>query len=333
MRIALGSHFYVPNRMAGSETAVHAALLALRDAGHDITVFCTESGGGYVYDGIRVVESSAAKLRFDLERHRPHVVLGQHSQWTTCAVYAARAGVPSVIYAHNDNQDTKTALYRSPTLVAFNTHHVRETFSRHGLPNVVLHPPVQPAEHETTPGGMVTMVNPSANKGHRTFYAACAAMPDTEFLVVEGAHGTQVFEAWPNVTVQPQTTNMRDDVWSRTRLLLVPSEYESYGMVAVEALASGIPVLAHPASGLQESLGDAGIFLDRADPQLWVNKVKELSDGRRYAAASRRAKRRSAQIEAERPRELAEWVRAVELAHQTGRRGFREAWDGSRDRH
>ena len=326
MRIAVGSHFYVPNRMAGSETALHAALLALLEAGHQITVFCTESGGGYTHEGVRVVESSAGSLRGNLHDYKPHVVLGQHSQWATVAQYAGHERIPSVLYAHNDHQATKLMLHRSPTLVAYNTEHVRETFSRHGLPNVVLHPPVKPEEHRTTPGDMITMVNPSKNKGHATFYRVAASMPDIPFLAVEGGHGTQVFEAWPNVEVQPQTANMREDVWSRTRLLLVPSEYESYGMVGVEALASGIPVLAHPAAGLLESLGEGGIFLDRNDPQLWVNKIKELSDGRRWNRASRRAKQRSVDIEKQRPIELARWVEAVELAHEAGRDGFREAW-------
>lgn len=332
MRIAVGSHFYVPRRMAGSETAVHAALLALRQAGHSITVFATESGGGYEHEGIEVVESHGSKLRGDLERHQPDVVLGQHSQWATVAAYAGRAGIPSVIYAHNDYPETGVALLRSPTLVAYNSHHVRETLSACSAPSVILHPPVTPSDHRTTPGNAVTLVNPSGNKGAATFYAVAARMPETEFLAVEGGHGIQIFEQRPNVSFTPQTTAMREDVWARTRILLVPSEKESYGMVAVEALASGIPVIAHPTAGLLESLGDAGIFIDRDDTASWVSKIRELSDGRRWLAASRRAKRRSGEIERNRLRQLEDWVAAVELAHRVGRNDFRRVWNGRRDR-
>lgn len=329
MRVAVGSHFYVPNRMAGSETAVHAALLALVERGHRVTVFCTESGGGYVHEGVRVVESSATRLRSDLYQARPDVVLGQHSQWATVASFAGVARIPSLLYVHNTYDESNVALHRSPTLVAYNTVAARERFSGHRHPSVILHPPVDPAQHRATPGDRVTLINLNRSKGSGVFYAAAAALPETPFLGVEGGHGVQVFEHWPNVEFVGQTPNMRGDVWSRTRVLLMPSEAESYGMVGVEALASGIPVIASAGlPGVQEALGDAAIYLDRDDPQLWANAIKDLSDGRRWNAASRRAKRRSAEIEKERPAELARWVQAVELAHESGRDRFREAWHG-----
>ncbi|WP_262928542.1 glycosyltransferase family 4 protein [Streptomyces sp. CBMA152] len=51
---------------------------------------------------------------------------------------------------------------------------------------------------------------------------------------------------------------MREHVYSRSRVILMPSLYESWGRVAVEAFASGIPVIAHTTPGLVESMGEAG---------------------------------------------------------------------------
>ena len=40
-------------------------------------------------------------------------------------------------------------------------------------------------------------------------------------------------------------------------------------MAAVEALAHGIPVIAHPTPGLRESLGFAGTYVDRDNIDAW----------------------------------------------------------------
>jgi glycosyltransferase involved in cell wall biosynthesis len=82
-------------------------------------------------------------------------------------------------------------------------------------------------------------------------------------------------------------------------VLMVPSVHESYGMAAVEALASGIPVIAHPTPGLREALGDAGTFVDRADVRVWV-----------AAVASGFA--RSAFLADQMNTEIKQWVEAVQ---------------------
>ncbi|MBQ1163612.1 glycosyltransferase, partial [Streptomyces sp. A73] len=58
---------------------------------------------------------------------------------------------------------------------------------------------------------------------------------------------------------------MAERVYGRTRVLLMPRSYESWGRAGCEALASGIPVEAHPTPGLCESLGEAGVYVDRND--------------------------------------------------------------------
>ena len=86
----------------------------------------------------------------------------------------------------------------------------------------------------------ITLINLCENKGARLFWALAARMPKTQFLAVKGAYGTQIVQDLPNVEVQEHVPGdqMRDKVYARTRVLLVPSSYESWGRVAVEAMAS-----------------------------------------------------------------------------------------------
>lgn len=88
---------------------------------------------------------------------------------------------------------------------------------------MVVHPPVEPHRHRTTSGDMVTLINPIPRKGSDVFYALAERMPDTKFLAVEGAYGPQDIRDLPNVELVRHTTRMREDVWSRTKVLLIPS--------------------------------------------------------------------------------------------------------------
>src|SRR5690606_41582358 len=106
-----------------------------------------------------------------------------------------------------------------------------------------------------------------AGKGAETFYALAGRCPQTRFLGGKGGYGVQILprgnNALPNVEIVEHLPpeRMRDEVYARTRVLLMPSAYESWGRVGVEAMCSGIPVIAHLTAGLRESLGDAGAFV------------------------------------------------------------------------
>jgi glycosyltransferase involved in cell wall biosynthesis len=130
---------------------------------------------------------------------------------------------------------------------------------------------------------------------------------------VIGAHGEQyVRRDLPNVLIQDHTVNMCRDVWARTKILIMPSIYESYGMTGVEACYQGIPVLANPTPGLVESLGGAGWFIDRPDVDSYTQAVENLfADDALWQERSALALTRGSEIDAQ--AELDQFVRHVEL--------------------
>ena len=58
---------------------------------------------------------------------------------------------------------------------------------------------------------------------------------------------------------------VRDALYKRARLLLFPSLYEGFGFPVLEAMRSGLPVVASPAGALREVAGEAALYADPGD--------------------------------------------------------------------
>jgi len=91
----------------------------------------------------------------------------------------------------------------------------------------------------------------------------------------------------------PQTRPGLASLLREARIVLVPSHSETYGLIALEAAASGVPVVAASSGGLRESVVDGvtGVVLDSRDPVAWGETVTRLLGDRelwqRLARASR----------------------------------------------
>jgi glycosyltransferase involved in cell wall biosynthesis len=182
---------------------------------------------------------------------------------------------------------------RGATLAVFNSEAARAEFDV-GTDSIVVNPVTRAADHRCVPGDRVTLVNLSPDKGGEVFRLLALSFPDLGFLGVRGGYGRQELHMMPrNVEVIRMTASMRDDVWCRTRVLLMPSVRETWGMAGVEAMCSGIPVVAGDTPGLRESLGDGGFaFLRPEDLAGWQRAISALQDEVVWRDASARARAR-----------------------------------------
>jgi glycosyltransferase involved in cell wall biosynthesis len=83
-----------------------------------------------------------------------------------------------------------------------------------------------------------------------------------------------------------------DGLYRGALAVVVPSEYEGFGMPVIEAEAAGAPVIASDHPGLDEACGDAALRVATADVAGWVAAVQSVrSDTQRrerLVAAGRR---------------------------------------------
>jgi len=131
----------------------------------------------------------------------------------------------------------------------------------------------------------VTFVNPSYEKGVYVFARIADELgrrrPDIPLLVVEGRGSERTLadcgidlRMHGNVHLMANTRDPRE-FWSVTCLCLMPSLWrESQGLVAVEAMLNGIPVIAGDRGALPETLGGAGILLPL--PERLTSSTREL---------------------------------------------------------
>lgn len=330
MRVLAMVHLYAPHHCAGAEMMLHALLVSLVDAGHAVDVILSREHHGvtdpYVLDGVTVHprQDKGDPLRWlsDAAR-RPDLVITHLENTDRATILGQVHRIPTVHVCHNTFDSTKIALLRRPSLIVANSQWMAGDFrdwwtdryqDQQTMPRMmVIRPPVRVADYATTPGDRVTLINATEAKGAGLFYALAERFPQRRFLAVCGAYGEQDRRSRPNVAFIGHVAGdaMRQSVYARTRVLLMPSSYESWGRTAIEAASSGIPTIAHPTPGLVESLGDAGIFADRTDLDQWARALRSLQDRKTYTAASRRARARARGMDP--TAELAEWVETVEV--------------------
>jgi glycosyltransferase involved in cell wall biosynthesis len=84
-------------------------------------------------------------------------------------------------------------------------------------------------------------------------------------------------------------------LYSAARALIFPSEYESFGIPLVEAMACGCPIITSTAPACPEVVGDAAILVDPQDAEGLRRAMRQLCDGavaeRMTQASLQRAKR------------------------------------------
>lgn len=181
---------------------------------------------------------------------------------------------PLIFIAHNNGKSYPVKHGKNCHII-YNSYQLRDDLQTTvgQFNGTVLHPLL--SEYNKGGDKYVTLINCNHNKGGHILIDLANRLPQVQFLGVHGGYGDQIDADLPNLTYLQNGTDMKA-VYEQTKLLIVPSEFESYSQAGLEAIQCGIPVLANPTTGIQENLAYAGIFINRNDVDNYANKILYL---------------------------------------------------------
>jgi len=378
MKLLFICHLYCPIHNAGGETTIHSANRAMVARGHQVTVICrphTEDQlfADYEFEGVKVVRppkylNDQVWIRKFVRDYDPDLLL-THLDLTTMAMQISLdTAKPLAHFFHNTMSiPVFNVAPHKCQLAIFNSKWVSE-FSKWTGPEVVVHPVVEPGRYRCERGTKITLVNPTPGKGADTFYGVSKLLPEYEFLTVKSVYGEQIAvpniaaHLHPNVETMEHTADIRE-AFCKTKVLLMPSDYESFGRVAVEAACAGIPTIAHPTPGLLEALGQdvpewladyalarvmnpklampaelkggvvcgAAIFCHRDDFESWAEQIKRLmTDEVYYHSRSTAALKLAESLDPESEYDRLEAALLVTSRDARGQDMSREMWTADR---
>jgi glycosyltransferase involved in cell wall biosynthesis len=351
MSVAALSHGYPPAWNMGGEVSLHRTLKVLPD---DKFVL-TSTPQPYTIDGVHVRQidtpdvlnrgADPQPIAEQLRQMHARTVVAQNELSLPGVLAATMVGATSIVSVHTPPR--YGAGIRGGVLHADHAiYNTRASAKEWGEPEaLVVHPPISPppATAFAASGDAYTLLSSLLNKGVEVVLELAARLPRQRFIIVrspaEPTHGLKDLEQraamLPNVELHPRVTP--DEVATayliQTRILLVPSRYETYGMSAIEAAGYGIPTVHVDTPHVREGIGDAAELVAPLSPDQTQAAIQRIESD--YLFYSARAQERAHALYGRQAEELAAWVRFVADAqpltprqqiirqHHVGRRGRR----------
>jgi len=293
MRILLTSNASHDPARGGSTRSNLIWLEHMAAGGHDCLVVCSalESAAdssrslqqGVSILSVKDLVRRRTILSEEIQSFRPDHVLVSSEDLSHLLLREAYSAAPDrLIYlAHTPqfypfgpaswNPDKKAAdIVRSArAIVAIGFHMQRYIRQSLGCEAIVIHPPIYGsppfARFGSIDKGWILMINPCVVKGIEIFLGLAQAFPRLPFAALKGWGTTQddlrALASHTNVTMLESVANI-EEVLSKSRLLLMPSLwYEGFGLIAMEAMLRGLPVIASDSGGLAEAKQGTGFVI------------------------------------------------------------------------
>lgn len=293
-------HGYPPGWSMGGEVSTHRTLRTVPGS-----VVFTQTKDAYSFEGVQVYPMIGATIQTVMSDAEfvGATALFAHSTMSQITVQAARRlKIPSILAVHvplRFGKDIRSAWAASKARL-YNTEAARKDWK--DTNGWVLHPPVgRPPVVGwlglNGPHDALTLTSSLLNKGVQQTMELAQRWPDRRFIIVRSpahqTHGSVDFEEkaalLPNVEVwdrlHPDDMHL---LWAQTKVLLVPSRYETYGLSALEAAWHDIPSVHVDTVHVREGIGTAARLLQSDSTDELELAVREVeADYDRWSDAAR----------------------------------------------
>lgn len=315
---------YVPNMTAGAEITCHITNKQLLKDGFEVTVLVKH----YVtdrQDGVKILKSDndtydASPEAQDALR-RASAICIQNLDYNIGMDLARKYRKPICFFIHATSRGKEFFGYAGswPIHVVYNSWSMKADIGAN-YKNYVLKPYVDMAKFKPLAAAAgspsrfyVTLVNLNKSKGGDLLVQLAKAMPEVQFLGVEGGYGDQIRDySQRNITYMSKTDKI-EEVYAKSRVVIMPSDLETWGRVAVEAMASGVPVIINDVQGMREACGEGALVADRNDIASWVRLIRQLRNNPVfYSEQVRKGQQRIAELSDDSDMKgLAKWLHNI----------------------
>jgi glycosyltransferase involved in cell wall biosynthesis len=307
MRILFSVHLYPPKHNCGGEYYIHNMAKWLISKGNQVRV-CLHQGADYgifepyTYEGVEVFPVTGPQS-VQIHLMTWCEIVFTHLGYTNWTIQVGRMLKKKIFFVvHNDTPYPSVTAALCTVNIIYNSQWIADKL-QYKHPSIVMTPPVDMAYYDQGKdpfaNEFITLINCNDNKGGKQFIEIAKRMPERRFLAVRGSYEEQfIDESLPNMSVHPNTPDILP-IYRMTRILLMPSEYESWGMTASEAMCNGIPVICTQTPGLLENTAGKMLYCERDDVDGWVKKIKSLDNRSYYSRISNAGRARAKELNPE----------------------------------
>lgn len=294
MKVLAIVKLYAHKNKAGGELYLHHLLKDLKETGfktHVLIPKCKKTDY-FEYDGIKVAETHFDNWKDTINECECDLVITQLDFSAEVIDYCLKIKKPVVHILHCHIPRDNKYLKNANVIKVFNSKYVynlalKETLEIKGK-SFIINPFTDYEKYKKYATidlkfrQYITFINPTKSKGADVFYELAKAFPKKKFMVVEGGyypHHQLIKYDLPNVSVHKNTENIIDDIYLKSKIVLQPSRFETYGMVASETRAMGLPCIINGNSeGLKENIGKIGLYAFTPEKDATKKTIKSYID-------------------------------------------------------